>query len=353
MTPPWIWRSPPGWPEAPPGWTPPPGWAPPPEWAPAPAGWQFWVPAPAPPVGTWAPPPPGAPGAVGPPPPNGAPPAGVVVPGPPPVAGGPPPWGGPPPAPSPFGEPLVAPSLRFEPTTRRGLVWETRFVMLAFLAPGVVTAFVLLVQSLYGQGDQSRFPVLITGHSTANLLLGILAYLPVGAVVPVALLLLARSGQPPSSLGLGMPNFLRDILPGAGLALWAYGVEIVVIIPLVAIFGKHSRYLNQVKVGHVPASYVLYGIVIAAVTAVTEEVLVNGYLLTRLHQLDWAPWPAFALSLTLRTSYHIYYGLGFLLTVPFGWLVTRSFQKHGRLNRPIAAHFLYDATLITIAVLTS
>jgi membrane protease YdiL (CAAX protease family) len=304
MTPSWIWQPPPGWPEAPPGWRPPAGWAPPPEWPPAPAGWQFWGPAP-------------------------------------------------PPAPSPFGEPLVTPPLRVEPATRRSLVWETRFVMVAFLAPGVLTAFVLLIESLYGQGDQSRFPVLVSGHSTVNLLIGIVSYLPVGAVVPLALFLLSRTGQPPSSLGLGMPNFLRDILPGAGLALWAYGVEIVMIIPLVLIFGKHSRLINQVKVGHVPASYVLYGIVIAAVTAVTEEVLVNGYLLTRLHQLEWAPWPAFALSLTLRTSYHIYYGLGFLLTVPFGWLVTRSFQKHGRLNRPIAAHFLFDATLITIAVLTS
>jgi membrane protease YdiL (CAAX protease family) len=147
-----------------------------------------------------------------------------------------------------------------------------------------------------------------------------------------------------------MPNFLRDILPGAGLALWAYGVEIVIGIPLVVIFGKHNHLINRPDVGHVPLSYIAYGILIAAVTSVTEEVLVNGYLLTRLGQLGWAPWPAFALSLALRTSYHIYYGLGFLLTIPFGWLVTRSFQKHGRLNRPIAAHFLYDSAVFTLAI---
>jgi hypothetical protein len=33
--------------------------------------------------------------------------------------------------------------------------------------------------------------------------------------------------------------------------------------------------------------------------------------------------------------------------------VTRSFQKRGRLARPILAHFMYDAILLTIAVLTS
>ena len=60
---------------------------------------------------------------------------------------------------------------------------------------------------------------------------------------------------------------------------------------------------------------------------------------------------ALALSLVLRTSYHIYYGIGFLLTVPFGDYVTRSFQKHRRLNRPIAAHFIFDAVLVTISIL--
>jgi membrane protease YdiL (CAAX protease family) len=55
--------------------------------------------------------------------------------------------------------------------------------------------------------------------------------------------------------------------------------------------------------------------------------------------------------LILRTSYHVYYGLGFLLTVPFGFFVTRSFQKHHKLNRPIMAHFLYDSILFTIAIL--
>jgi hypothetical protein len=37
--------------------------------------------------------------------------------------------------------------------------------------------------------------------------------------------------------------------------------------------------------------------------------------------------------------------------VPFGFFVTRSFQKHHKLNRPIVAHFLFDAILITISIL--
>jgi len=78
---------------------------------------------------------------------------------------------------------------------------------------------------------------------------------------------------------------------------------------------------------------------------------VNGYLITRLEQFGWTQQSALVLSLSLRTSYHVYYGLGFLLTVPFGYFVTRSFQKHHRLNRAIAAHFIFDAVILVIAVL--
>jgi membrane protease YdiL (CAAX protease family) len=108
-----------------------------------------------------------------------------------------------------------------------------------------------------------------------------------------------------------------------------------------------------VQTGHVPKYYILFGLAISAITAITEETLVSGYLLTRLGQFGWTPRRALLLSLTLRTSYHVYYGLGFLFTIPFGYLLTRSFQKHGRLARPIVAHFIFDAVLITISVLAA
>ena len=92
---------------------------------------------------------------------------------------------------------------------------------------------------------------------------------------------------------------------------------------------------------------------IAAVTAITEETLVNAYLLTRLEQLGWNPRWALVFSLALRTSYHVYYGLGFLFTIPLGYFNTRSFQKHRSVMRPIVAHFLYDAVLFTVSVLIS
>jgi len=297
----WLWRSPPNWPLPPPGWSPPPGWRPPPEWPPPPDGWSFWK---APHINDWLLERPAAP---------------VVI------ADGP---------------------------ARQNLVWETRFVMVAFLLPAVSSAIVLFVQHVSGVGNITRFPVLVAGHPVTNLIVGILDYLSVASVVPLALLLLIRTGQTPSILGLGIPRWGQDVWPGLGLAAASFGAEIPVALVLSPVLVHNSSLVNRISIGHVPGYYVIWGIAMSAITAIAEEVLVNGYLITRLGQLGWTPRSALILSLGLRTSYHVYYGVGFLLTVPFGYFVTRSFQKHRRLNRSIAAHFIFDAVLSTIAILS-
>jgi membrane protease YdiL (CAAX protease family) len=221
----------------------------------------------------------------------------------------------------------------------------------AFLVPTVLAAVDVLAAHT-GGATITRFPT-VAANPVANLILGVLTYLGVGAVVPITLLLLSRTGQDAAALGLGRPTWGGDVWPGFGIAASGFGVVWVAGVILIAAAGPHNHLFVQVPVGHVPAYYVLYGIAVSAITAITEETLVSGYLLTRLEQLGWDPRRALALSLTLRTSYHVYYGLGFLLTIPFGYFATRSFQKHRRLTRPIVAHFLYDAVLVTIAVLTS
>jgi uncharacterized protein len=288
-----VWRPPPGWPEPPSGWAPPAGWTPLPEWPDPPPDWQYWGPKNAP-------------------------------------------------------QPLP----RVTAPARRDLALETWFVMLAFLVPGVLSAVDTLTVRGGGGAAVTRFPT-YAPNPAANLLLGILNYLTVAAMVPIALLLLSRTGQRPATLGLGRPRWRADVWPAVGLAAAGYGVTMAATILLTSLVGKNNKLLVQIPIGHVPAYYVIYGIAIAAVTAVAEETLVNGYFLTRLEQLGWNPRWALVLSLTLRTSYHVYYGLGFLLTIPFGYLFTRSFQKRRRLLRPIIGHFLYDAVLITIAILTS
>jgi hypothetical protein len=235
--------------------------------------------------------------------------------------------------------------------TRRSLAHETRWVMVAFLVPVVISAVLVLAQHVAGVENIARSPSIVRHHPLTNMALGILAYLPVAAVVPLALFLLSRTGQNARTLGLDAPSLGRAVVPGLGLGAASFAVEFVVGLVLIAIFvNNKSLFVNMTYHG-IPKYYLVWGIVVSAITAVTEEVLVNGYLITRLEQLGWTPRASLILSLVLRTSYHVYYGLGFLLTIPFGFFVTRSFQKHHKLSRPIMAHFLYDAILFTIVIL--
>jgi uncharacterized protein len=223
--------------------------------------------------------------------------------------------------------------------------------MVGFLALPLTSAVAILAQHAQGQAGISRFPVIVSGHPLTNMILGILTYSPVVAMVPLAFLLLARTGQPPATLGLGRPQFLADVWPGLGLAVLAFVAEFVLLIPLTPLLDRDSSLVNPVPLGHVPSYYLIWGLTVSAMTAVAEETFMSGYFLTRLEQLGWSPNRALALSLTLRTSYHVYYGIGFLLTIPFGFFVTRSFQKHRRLNRVMAAHFIFDGALFIIAFL--
>jgi len=232
-------------------------------------------------------------------------------------------------------------------------VLETWFVEVAFLVPAVIGAVDALAAHLGGTGTIQRVPTILTGHPVVNLVLAALSYLPIGVMVPLALLLLNRTGQHLPELGLTKPGWRTDVWPGAGIAAAGYGSVLVLAVVLAPLIRDDKALFSAPAIGHLPGYYIVYGIVIAAVSASAEEILVSGYLLTRLEQLGWNPRRALVLSLALRTSYHVYYGLGFLLTIPFGYFATRSFQKHRRLMPPVIAHFLYDAVLFTIAVLAS
>ncbi len=234
--------------------------------------------------------------------------------------------------------------------TRRDLVVETRLVMLALLFPWIVSAVVTLGVHLETGAGLTQLPNFAPHEPAVNVVLGLLSYLPVAAVVPLTLLLLARTGQSPASLGLTSARW-PDLGAGVGLAAAAFGCEYVLAIVLIPLARAHSALLNTTGPLHVPAYYLIFGLSQSLITAVAEETALNGYLITRLDQLGWSPTASLWLSLALRTTYHIYYGLAVILTLPFGFFVTRSFQRHRKLTRPILAHFLYDAVTFTLAIL--
>jgi membrane protease YdiL (CAAX protease family) len=85
-------------------------------------------------------------------------------------------------------------------------------------------------------------------------------------------------------------------------------------------------------------------LVLAAVrAALQEEVIVVGYLFTRLRQLDWGEWPVIVASAVLRGSYHLYQGVGpffgnAVMGIVFGWV----YSKWGRTAPLVVAHTVLD-----------
>jgi membrane protease YdiL (CAAX protease family) len=231
----------------------------------------------------------------------------------------------------------------------RWLRWETGFVVAAFALPGVAAAITILAQHLGGVGDLDEFDLPLKHHAGVSLFLMSFGYLTTGLVVPIALLLLARTGQPPARLGLTRKGLGHDLSGAVGLLAGAFGLTAALSLLLLPFTDFKATETNT----HVPAYFLVYAVLVSATTAINEEVIVNGYFLTRLSQLGWTPWSAFALSFAVRESYHLYYGLAFVMTMPFGYLLTRSFQKRGRVGRAILTHFAYDLILFSIAVLTS
>jgi membrane protease YdiL (CAAX protease family) len=82
----------------------------------------------------------------------------------------------------------------------------------------------------------------------------------------------------------------------------------------------------------------------AAVAGVSEEVVMLGYLVTRLKGLGWAGWLAVVVSALIRGSYHLYQGFGgFLGNLVMGLAFGYLFLRWKRVLPLVVTHFLLDA----------
>jgi membrane protease YdiL (CAAX protease family) len=74
-----------------------------------------------------------------------------------------------------------------------------------------------------------------------------------------------------------------------------------------------------------------------------EEVIVVGYLLTRLREVGVAMWPAILISALLRGSYHLYQGIGpFIGNVAMGVVFGWCYARWGRVMPLVIAHWFID-----------
>jgi membrane protease YdiL (CAAX protease family) len=102
---------------------------------------------------------------------------------------------------------------------------------------------------------------------------------------------------------------------------------------------------TQVAAANLPNVWWAVPVLILAATAnaVLEEVVVVGYLMTRLRDLGWRPWHAVAASALLRGSYHLYQGVGaFIGNAVMGVVFALYFRRTRRVLPLIVAHAILD-----------
>lgn len=217
-------------------------------------------------------------------------------------------------------------------------------LVITFGASGLGAALSLLESALSPggvSGQQVALNPSRAAQSTIDLLLQLLSATRLVAWGALGLYLLWRSGIGPRVLGLARIRLRGDMVPGLVLAA-------VIGLPGLGLYlVAHALGLS---VTIVPSSlhdhwWRLPVLVLSAIAnAVAEEIVVVGYLITRLRALGWTENRSLAASALLRGSYHLYQGLGGGLgNLVMGVIFGRYWQRTGRLWPLILAHATIDS----------
>lgn len=231
------------------------------------------------------------------------------------------------------------------PVSRRTLGTETLLVLGLSLGQSAVYALVSLVAKLTATGGLSKQTAALNTSVSARPYLD-LTYQLLGicfALLPVLLAvhLLARDpGDPARTLGVDLTRPGSDLARGAGLAA-------LIGLPGLALFWVAAQL--GVNATLVPAAlphlwWAVPVLILAAVqNAVLEEVIVVGYLVTRLRQLNWRLGAVLTASAVLRGSYHLYQGFGaFVGNAVMGVIFGLFYLRTRRVVPLIVAHTLLD-----------
>jgi uncharacterized protein len=225
---------------------------------------------------------------------------------------------------------------------RRGLRIEVGVMLAVTFGLSAVVAVLRLTDAVLSglpgyrvrlNPDQSRYDLV-------NLGLNLTVLIQLIAWGMLALYLLWRSGIRPSGIGLGRPHWRSDALGGVGLAA-------LIGIPGLALYlAARAAGLNaEVEPSALHESWWRISVLVGAAFAngFAEEVVVVGYLITRLRQLGLSPRRAILASSALRGLYHLYQGFGaglgnLLMGLVFGY----AWYRTGRLWPLVIAHGLIN-----------
>ena len=152
--------------------------------------------------------------------------------------------------------------------------------------------------------------------------------------------LLWRSGFSPSNIGLGRLRWRSDVLGGFGLAA-LIGLPGIALYLAARALGL-SAYVEPSELNdtwwRIPVL-----IAVSFANGWAEEVIVVGFLMTRLRQLKVSPVAALVWSSLLRGIYHLYQGWSAGLgNVAMGLVFGYVWQRTGRLWPLVIAHGIID-----------
>ncbi len=238
---------------------------------------------------------------------------------------------------------------------RKLQIWEIVTVFAVSLGASGIYALVQYIGSLTARQSLSKQAVIVhgtlaPGRPLLDLFLQLTNISLALAPVLLVLYLLARSGERPSSIGLDASQPGKDLAWGAGLAAAIGGAGLGLYL-----IAFHAGVELNVVAENLPDVWWRFPVLVlsAAQNGIVEEVVVVGYLLSRLDKLGVRPATAIAISAVIRGSYHLYQGIGaFFGNAAMGVIFGIFYRRYGRVTPLIVAHTLIDAvTFVGYALL--
>jgi membrane protease YdiL (CAAX protease family) len=230
--------------------------------------------------------------------------------------------------------------------TRRLLVLEVVLVLAVSLGRSGVYALVNLVATWTAPGALSEQSAVMNGSKAPGREWLDLTYQLMGlafGLVPAVLAayLLLRDGRDLGRIWYDRTRWRSDTLRGAVLAAVVGGTGLAFYLATYAA-GVDVTVVAE-DLPHVWWRFPV--LVLAALqNALLEEIVVLGYVLTRLDDLHVRRPVAVALAAVLRGSYHLYQGLGgFFGNVAMGLLFGWLYHRWGRITPMVVAHTILDA----------
>ena len=221
------------------------------------------------------------------------------------------------------------------PADRRTLVEEVLVVLSLSVLANVADAILSLFEAPIAG------VVVAAANQSDAFARQLLAFLFGIAPAFLVLHLVRRSGEGTVAVGLPAPRPVSDLARGTLLAVGVGAVGIGVYAAAVEL-GVNRFVVPVPPLGHWWTGLAL--VLNALEAAILEEVVVLGYLITRLQQLSWSVARSIAASALLRGAYHLYQGWGgFLGNLAMGALFGALFVRWRRRTWPfLVAHALLD-----------